>query len=444
MDLGKVEEGIVSEHSRPGHPSAVPEQPPFLLVTAVPYTLLAALAAFTVIGERSAGGSLLITLGLCALAAAWMLGMFTLRPAWRARPRVMGVFFTGLLAVTALLVAQDPAFGLFTPAPYIYAFTLLRWPWRVAGVAAVAVVAGTAQASDVDKTTAAGLAIHLAIVAVNVVFMGGTAWVLRLAEKEKEQREQAFAELRRMNQRLEATLAENAGLHAQLLAQAREAGVLDERRRMAREIHDTLAQGLTGIITQLQAAEQMHEVPAPWVRPFDAVKQLARESLSEARRSVDALRPEPLETTSLSDALTDVTDRWSKLHGLAVQVTTTGTVRPMAPEAEFALLRTAQEALANVAKHAGATRVGVTLSYLEDEVALDVRDDGRGFEPAGREAGTAANGGSGPPSRDGGFGLTIMRQRVEGLSGTLRIESEPGAGTGISACIPLLPAGSPA
>jgi signal transduction histidine kinase len=110
----------------------------------------------------------------------------------------------------------------------------------------------------------------------------------------------------------------------------------------------------------------------------------------------------------------------------------------MTPEAEFALLRTAQEALANVAKHAHATRVGVTLSYLEHEVALDVRDDGRGFDPAGLEAGTAM---SRQPS-GGGFGLTIMRQRVEGLSGTLQIESEPGLGTGISARVPTPPTGS--
>ncbi|MEU7856390.1 sensor histidine kinase [Nonomuraea sp. NPDC049141] len=172
----------------------------------------------------------------------------------------------------------------------------------------------------------------------------------------------------------------------------------------------------------MQAAEQMHEVPAPWRRPFNAVKNLARESLAEARRSVDALRPEPLQTARLSDALADVTDRWSKLHGVTAQVTTTGTARPLTTEAEFALLRTAQEALANVAKHAHASRAGVTLSYLENEVALDVRDDGKGFDLACLEA--------------GGFGLTIMRQRVEELSGSLRVESEPGAGTGISACVP--------
>ncbi|MER5648090.1 sensor histidine kinase [Streptosporangium sp. NPDC002524] len=415
-------------------------QHPFLLVTVVPYALLAALVVFKVIVERSAGDdSPLVDLALCGVAAGWTLLMFTLRPAWWERPLIMGVFFTGLVAITAILVARDPAFGLFTPASYIYAFTVLRWPWRLPGVAAVAVVAGVAQASDVPKTTALGLTISAIIVVVNIVMMCVTAWFLQLAEQEREQRLQALAELSRTNRLLEATLAENAGLHAQLLAQAREAGVLDERRRMAREIHDTLAQGLTGIITQLQAAEQMHDVPAPWHRPFEAVKTLARESLVEARRSVDALRPEPLETARLSDALTDVAGRWSALHGLAVQVTTTGTVRPMPPETEFALLRTAQEALANVARHAHATRVGVTLSYLEHEVALDVRDDGRGFDLAGLETGASR-----PPSHGGGFGLTIMRQRVEGLSGSLRVESEPGAGTGISACVPILPAGSPA
>jgi signal transduction histidine kinase len=416
----------------------IPQQPPFLLVNVVPYALLVLLVAILVIMADGVDGSLLVDLGLCGLAAAWMLGMFTLRPGWWGRPRIMGMFVAGLLVLTAVLVARQPAFGLFTPAAYIYSFTVLRWPWRLLGVAGAAVLAGTAQASGIPRTDAFGVAMLVTIVAFNIVMMCACAWVLRVAEREEERREQTLEELSRTNRLLEASLAENAGLHAQLLAQAREAGVLDERQRMAREIHDTLAQGLTGIIAQLQAAEQMHEVPAPWRRPFDAVKNLARESLAEARRSVDALRPEPLRTARLSDALADVAGRWSKLHGLPAHVTTTGTVRPMTPEAEFALLRTAQEALANVAKHAHATRVGVTLSYLEHEVALDVRDDGRGFEPAGLEAGTTM---SRQPS-GGGFGLTIMRQRVEGLSGTLQIESEPGLGTGISARVPTPPTGS--
>ncbi|HEX5294712.1 MAG TPA: sensor histidine kinase, partial [Streptosporangiaceae bacterium] len=170
--------------------------------------------------------------------------------------------------------------------------------------------------------------------------------------------------------------------------------------------------------------------PPEWRRHFGQAAALARQSLTEARRSVDALRPEPLEKARLGEALSDVAQHWSKLHGVAVRVRTTGTARWIQPEADVVLLRAAQEALANVAKHAKATRVGVTLSYMENEVALDVRDDGRGFDLARFAA---------EPGRvhGAGFGLTAMRQRVEGLSGTLQVESEPGAGTAISVCVPV-------
>ena len=227
--------------------------------------------------------------------------------------------------------------------------------------------------------------------------------------------------------RLETALDENAGLHAQLLVQAREAGVLDERGRMAREIHDTIAQGLTGIVTQLEAAEQARDRPEAWQRHVRNAIGLARESLSEARRSVEGLRPEYLETARLADALTDVAQQWSELNGIPVEVTTTGDVQPLHPEVEVALLRTAQEALANVAKHANASHAWLTLSYMGDVVTLDVRDDGVGFAvPAGSD------------ERGAGFGLSAMRQRVTRVAGTLAIESEPGAGTAISARVPAI------
>ncbi|GAA1313893.1 histidine kinase [Planotetraspora silvatica] len=404
--------------------------------TVLPYALLAILVVVTVVAKRSAGESLLIDLALCALAAAWMLWVFTLHPAWRERTRVMAVFFTVLIAIMAVLVARDPWFGFFTPAGYIYAFGVLRWPWEPVGVAAVAMVSGTAQAYGVEKTSLFGVTIWVVIMAANVIPLCGFAWFARRSAQQNEEREQALAEAREANRRLETTLAENAVLHEQLLAQAREAGVHDERQRMAREIHDTLAQGLTGIVTQLQAAEHAVDDPAGLRRHIEAATRLARESLSEARRSVHALRPEPLQTARLSEALANVAGHWSSLHEIPVQVTTTGTARPMRPEAEVALLRTAQEALANVAKHARATRVGVTLSYMEHEVALDVRDDGGGFDPS--RLGDGAT--DGLHVDRGGFGLIAMRQRIEGLSGTLQVESEPGAGTGISACVPAEPA----
>ncbi|WP_405163312.1 sensor histidine kinase [Nocardia sp. NBC_01499] len=386
-----------------------------------PYLLLALLAMFTVLG-KPAGRSLVFDLLLCALAAAWMLWMVTLHPEWRAQPPRMAVFFTVLLGLSAILVVRDPWFGLFTPAAYVYAFRLLPWPWRLAGVAAVAMIAGTAQAVELDKSTVLGLVFYLAVLVANAVPMCGFAWFAWHSGMQDEQRRQALVELSAANKRLEATLSENAGLHEQLLSQARAGGVRDERERMAREIHDTLAQGLTGIITQLHAAEHADADPVARRRHVGAATTLARESLSEARRSVHALRPEQLETARLSDALTDVAARWSALHDIPTQAATTGTARPLPTDVEVALLRTAQEALANVAKHARATRVGVTLSYMENEVVLDVRDDGAGFDP--------------DRLGDNGFGLVAMRQRVEALAGSLRVESEPGGGTGISACVP--------
>ncbi|QWF79482.1 sensor histidine kinase [Amycolatopsis sp. CA-230715] len=400
------------------------------VVTVGPYLLLAVLTAVTAVVKHAETTSLLVDLALCALAAVWMLVMFTARPSWRDEPRLMALFLAGLVAIMAVLVVRDPWFGCFAPAAYVYAFRLLPWPWLLPGVAAVAVVAGTAQASSVDMSTFLGVLTYLAILAVNVLPMCGFAWFAWRNAEQNEQRKRTLEELREANRRLETTAAENAGLHERLLVWAREVGVHQERQRMAREIHDTLAQGLTGIITQLQAAEHAAADPAEWPRHVDAATRLARESLSEARRSVHELRPEPLQTARLGDALAAVAERWSTLHGVGVEVMTTGTVRAMPPEAEFALLRAVQEALANVAKHAHATRVGVTLSYLEQEVALDVRDDGRGFDQA--------------RVRDGGFGLVAMRQRIEGVSGTVEIESEPGQGTGISARVPVAPPGADA
>jgi len=408
-------------------------------------------------GPKSERTELILSL----LAAAWMLWMFTLHPAWRHRPGVMALFITVLIVIGALQVLDQTVFGIFTFTIFFYVITFMVWPWRLLGAAGVGLVAATSQAYGVNKYTVSGVLIYLIIIAVNVALLMAFAWSRWTSER-------ALGELSEANRRLEATLAENAGLQEQLLTQAREAGVLDERQRMAREIHDTLAQGLTGIITQLQAAEHAADDLAGWRRHFEAATRLARESLSEARRSVEALRPESLETGRLSEALADAAGRWSALHGIPVQVTTTGTARPMQSEAEFALLRTAQEALANVAKHAHATRVGVTLSYMEHEVALDVRDDGRGFDlaklctQAAQTAEAAAVSGHAPVAHvngvtglvglsvgdglrhpaagkpgDGGFGLVAMRQRIESLAGRLQVESEPGFGTGISACIPV-------
>ena len=165
---------------------------------------------------------------------------------------------------------------------------------------------------------------------------------------------------------------------------------------------------------------------------MDTAARLARHSLAEARRSVDALRPQVLDDAKLPDALSEEAARWSAISEVKTEVATTGNARPLHPEIEVTLLRTAQEALANVGKHADASRVALTLSYMEDVVTLDVRDDGRGFVPD-----------TAPRSGNGGFGLEGMRQRLRNVSGTLAIESEPGGGTAISASVPAIAVQAP-
>ncbi len=206
----------------------------------------------------------------------------------------------------------------------------------------------------------------------------------------------------------------------------REAGVLQERQRLAREIHDTLAQGLISIITHLEAADQALERNGPSLQHHLAqALRTARTNLGEARRVVQDLRPEILDQRALPDALHAVVQAWKESSGINAWSTVTGTVRPLDAETELTLLRVAQEALANVAKHADAHIANVTLSYLPDRVLLDVQDDGKGVQDGPADALVSA-----------GFGLRSMRERVENLGGTLMIESEPGEGATLVVEVP--------
>lgn len=230
----------------------------------------------------------------------------------------------------------------------------------------------------------------------------------------------------------------NLRLASHAAAQGRTAGTLAERQRLAHEIHDTLAQGFTSIVTQLEAAEQALDGDAPATAAHIArAKDTARDSLREARRTVEALRPEALERVALPDALRDLAARWSDAHTEAptVAVAVDGTPARMPPAVDDALLRVTQEALTNVGRHAGASHVDVTLSYLDDLVLLDVQDDGVGFD-------VSAVTGNGDVS-GGGYGLTSMRERVALVGGALVVESAPADGTTVAARIPRAAATGP-
>jgi signal transduction histidine kinase len=225
-----------------------------------------------------------------------------------------------------------------------------------------------------------------------------------------------------------ALVLENLRLIEEAGRAGRQGGILLERQRLAREIHDTLAQGFTGIITSLTAVELTTDaaaMDAASARYLEDAKRIARDSLAEARRLVWALRPESLDRYSLSEALSNLVREWSEQSGIEARGTTNGTPRELLPEAEVALLRAAQESLTNVHKHASASRVDVTLTYMADRVVIDVVDDGVGFDPA--ETRPAVG-----PQDERGFGLTAMRERVEQLGGRLAVETAPGEGTAIA------------
>lgn len=367
-------------------------------LAAAPYALLLISTVLSLLtGDRP-----WTVLSLAAAAAAWI----------RLVPRG-GVHVAGLVVLIGALCTQEVWFASFFGfVGYLHSWQYLKGPWRFAGVTATAAISVAAYNGGLPDRTPAAVLTYLFFTAAIVAAVSLFSLVGEITAERSAERKRIVA-------RLEETLRENAGLQAQLLVQAREAGVLDERQRLAEEIHDTLAQGLTGIITQLRAAQQAEQ----WRSHVDIAVRLARAGLAEARRSVHAVGPGELAAAPLPEALSEVVRQWGELNGTAAEFTTTGTVRPMHPEVEETLLRTAQEALANAAKHAGASRVGLTLSYMADVITLDVRDDGAGFDPEqvrGR----------------GGFGLTSMRNRVARLAGTLHIEAEPGGGTAISASVP--------
>lgn len=358
-------------------------------------------------------------LGLVAVSVLWVLFGHTLPVKRRTlRPVPTAVYFVGLLALCVVLMSYSEIFLVFTIAGFFHAYLLKPWPVGLLGVLATAVVLnGSAMRVWTDPAPET-LAEFVLIVTVQTAAIG--AGILLTARSEPEERKRE-----KLVERLEAALHENAGLHAQLVAQARESGAQDERQRLAGEIHDTLAQGLAGIITQLHAAQRSASVRGETEEHVARALTLARGSLTEARRSVRALTPRELTRAHLPDALRTLTERWSQDQGIDAQVAVTGTREPLSPAIEVSLFRVAQEALTNVAKHAGATRVGVTLSYTGNEVLLDVRDDGRGFT---KGAGT-------------GFGLTSMRQRIRGIGGHVEVQSAPGEGTSVSARVPAIAPG---
>ena len=213
---------------------------------------------------------------------------------------------------------------------------------------------------------------------------------------------------------------------ARLADRSARLGAAEERNRLAREIHDTIAQGLTAAALQLESADALMDAGSNPERAHDSVLRalsLTRTNLEEARRSVLDLRAAPLEDRPLPEALKVLAGRWEEETGIKARVRAVNGGRPLPPRVEAALYRLCQEALANVARHAAASHVTVRLISTPARVRLVVEDDGRGFDPSGV-----------PPGR---HGLLGMRERAGLLGGALEVESVPGEGTRVEASVPL-------
>ncbi|WP_245673970.1 sensor histidine kinase [Actinoplanes rectilineatus] len=300
------------------------------------------------------------------------------------------------MAFFAVTVAAVPvaAWLLFAMIPLLFQMVSLRRAIVLVVLVNLIPVA-TEQVNDPG-----GIGMDLVVAAISTgagICMG--LWIMRMVEQSKE-RASLIAEL-------EASRAELARL-------SHEAGVAAERTRLAGEIHDTLAQGFTSIITLIQAAD-----PALRDERLALAVRTAKENLAESREIIAAFSPAAL-ASGLLDSVRRQASRFAEEASVPATFRTTGEPRDLPTAVEVVLLRAAQEALTNVRRHAGANEVAVLLAYAPDTVRLVVRDDGRGFDP--RAA--------------GGYGLPGMRSRVEQVGGVLTIRSDADTGTTIEVEVP--------
>ncbi|MEO3875886.1 sensor histidine kinase [Nonomuraea sp. B12E4] len=319
------------------------------------------------------------------------------------------VFAIGLVLLFCLTTVFGfiGAFALFAVAPML----LMSLPMRPAVVLlVVANLFPTAMVwlrSEEPAVSVWGvLPISLLSLALSVLL---GLWIKRVIRQSKE-RGRLIEELRRSRERV-ARLSHEAGISA-------------ERERLAREIHDTLAQGLTSIISLVQAAESsMRDAPDQASRHLSRAGEVARESLAEARDFVAALTPPTLRAGSLVQAVRRQADGLVAETGLDVRTSVQGTERALPMPVNVVLLRSVQEAIANVRKHARRARaLEVVVAFEGDTVRLLIRDDGEGFTPDDTHE---------------GYGLRGMQARVAEIDGTVTVTSRPGEGTAVEVRVPV-------
>lgn len=353
--------------------------------------------------------------GLDVAGAGVLAGALVLALAYATRTLLTGhswwptVWVVGMVALWAALTTVAPSFA-WCAVPIAFAvLRVLPFAWAVAVVVAMTALLTAAWSrisATVDPVQVAG-PISVALV---------TVLAYRALQQESQSRQRVLEQL--------------VKAQAELAQEQHRSGVLTERTRLSREIHDSVGQGLSSINLLLQAAEQAWDTqPASAREHVRTAATTARDSLDEVRRVVRDLAPADLDADAggadLPAALRRVADQVAP--GRAVEVRVHGEPQhPVAAPHATALVRSARGALANAREHAAADRIVLTLTYHPDEVVLDVRDDGRGFDPALVVASGAR-----------GRGLAGIRDRARALGGTAEVESAPGEGTTVSVRLPV-------
>jgi signal transduction histidine kinase len=364
--------------------------------------------AFVIVSADLHGPERVVALSALAAMVPWYLlvgrpQIFSAEPGSVSRGLV---YVTGLLLLYAVAASQDPSAWFLAFAAQPQCFSVLRrrlalWPSLAINlVGAASLIYRDPHPSGFAE--AAGLA------AFGITFaLVYSGYVVGIIEQ-SEQRASLISQL-------EVTRAELAQV-------SREAGALAERQRLATDIHDTLTQGFSSILMLVQAAQaQLETSPSDAREQLELAAQTARENLGEARTLVGGLASPLLQPGALEDALRRITERSGAELGISASFATAGASRRLPAATEVVLLRTGQEALANVRKHASAGNVTVLLCYTAGNVRLEVTDDGVGFDPR---------------LIDGGYGLRGMRGRVDEAGGTVTVRSEPAQGTSVLVEVP--------
>ncbi|MFX4272484.1 sensor histidine kinase [Propionibacteriaceae bacterium Y1685] len=396
------------------------------------------MAATTHDGTQLFGALVTKWLPPALLVVSWLLGWALVGPLLKADPVLWALLPSALLLVMRLVLelilrrveAGSPVltlwFGVHTvllvwaiwlnPFTCIYAFVgyidrdrTLRGPASAMALVVTALCMAFGQAGGPAGVIAAPL-LYLGLATVNLILAAAMAHFSLTRERQVQAREEAV-------EALTAAHEENAALQARLVEQARTAGVTEERARLSREIHDTVAQGLVGVIQQLEALpDDLDDTTRTRVMMAETA---ARECLLEARRAVQALAPYQLSDTTVVDAISTLAADWARTHKVVIEFD--ADEAPVDIDHGPELLRVAQESLTNVARHARASKVSMTLHGTADQVVFTITDDGVGLDPT---------------KITSGHGLSGMVERLAAVRGRLDVRSTPGHGCTIAAFLP--------